>query len=152
MDSHPADAGHSRRSCPRRAGLFTGSGEEWDSCGVCEAELLKGLSYHPLFYGGYDGRTWRAGHVRTRDFRTFAAPDVQFRAPEQAPVYLEGNEPLKLRVFVDRSVIEVFVNGKQCVAMRVYPGREDSVGVSLLAQGREAMLRSLDAWPMGSVY
>jgi sucrose-6-phosphate hydrolase SacC (GH32 family) len=33
----------------------------------------------------------------------------------------------QLRVFVDRSVVEVFVNGKQCVALRVYPGRNDSV-------------------------
>jgi beta-fructofuranosidase len=57
-----------------------------------------------------------------------------------------------LRVFVDKSVVEVFVNGKQCVAMRVYPGREDSIGVSFRAQGRDAMLRSLDAWHMRSIY
>jgi hypothetical protein len=51
--------------------VFTGSGQEWDSCGVREAEILKGPSYYHLFYGGSDGTTWRAGHVRTRDFRTF---------------------------------------------------------------------------------
>ena len=79
-------------------------------------------------------------------------PDVLSRAPQTGPVFLEPEEPLKLRVFVDRSVVEVFVNGKQCVAMRVYPGREDSVGVSLRAQGRDAKLRSLDAWQMRSIY
>ena len=79
-------------------------------------------------------------------------PDVLSRAPEMAPVSLGNNESLKLRVFVDKSVVEVFVNGKQCVAVRVYPGREDSVGVSLRAQGQDAMLNSLDAWQMKSIY
>jgi beta-fructofuranosidase len=79
-------------------------------------------------------------------------PDALSRAPETAPVFLEPEEPLKLRVFVDKSVVEVFVNGKQCLAVRIYPGREDSVGVSLRAQGRDATLRSLDAWQMCSIY
>ena len=79
-------------------------------------------------------------------------PDVLSRAPETAPVYLAPDEPLKLRVFIDRSVVEVFVNSRQCVAMRVYPGREDSVGVSLRAQGQEAALKALDAWEMKSIY
>ena len=79
-------------------------------------------------------------------------PDVQSRPPEVAPLLLAPGEPLKLHVFVDRSIVEAFVNGKQCVAARVYPGRDDSLGVSLRAQGRDALLKSLDAWEMGSAY
>ena len=79
-------------------------------------------------------------------------PEALSRAPETAPVFLEDDEPLQLRVFIDRSVVEVFVNGKQCVAVRVYPGREDSLGVSLRAQGRAAKLNRLDAWQMRSVW
>ena len=81
-----------------------------------------------------------------------ALPDVLSRAPETGPVLLEPDEPLKLRVFVDKSVVEVFVNGRQCVAMRVYPGREDSIFVSLRAQGQDAVLNSLDAWQMRSIW
>ena len=81
-----------------------------------------------------------------------ALPDVLSRAPETAPVGIGEKEPLKLRVFIDRSVVEVFVNGRQCVAMRVYPGRQDSVGVSLRSQGRDALLKSLDAWQMKNIY
>ena len=80
------------------------------------------------------------------------SPDVRSRAPETGPVFLERDEPLRLRVFVDRSVVEVFVNGRQCVAMRVYPDREDSVGVSLRSQGQEARVVSLDAWQMENIY
>ena len=69
-------------------------------------------------------------------------PDVRSRAPETAPVHLEEDELLQLHIFIDRSVVEVFVNGKQCVAERVYPGRADSLGVSVRAQGQDAELKS----------
>jgi len=84
--------------------------------------------------------------------RSSILPDVAFRPPESAQVFIDQEEPLKLRVFIDRSVVEVFVNGRQCVAMRVYPGREDSVGVSLSSQGQDAILTSLDAWQMNNIY
>jgi beta-fructofuranosidase len=80
------------------------------------------------------------------------SPDVRSRAPETASLAFGREETLKLRVFIDRSVVEVFVNGKQCLALRVYPEREDSVGVSLRSQGQEAELRSLDAWQMRNIY
>ena len=83
--------------------------------------------------------------------RSSTLPDVWLRPPERA-VMERGNETLKLRVFIDRSVVEVFVNGKQYLAMRVYPGRKDSLGVSLRAQGQDALLKSLDAWQMHSIY
>ena len=79
-------------------------------------------------------------------------PDVMSRSPETAPVYLKPDEPLKLRIFIDKSVVEVFVNGKQCVALRVYPGREDSIGISLRSQGRDSELISCDVWQMKSIY
>jgi beta-fructofuranosidase len=84
--------------------------------------------------------------------RSSILPDARSRPPETAQIVMGKNEPLKLRVFIDKSVVEVFVNDKQCVALRVYPGREDSVGVSLRAQGREAQLKSLDAWQMENIY
>ena len=78
--------------------------------------------------------------------------DALSRAPETADVFIPPGELLKLRVFVDRSVIEVFVNGRQCAAVRVYPGRADSVGISLRSQGRDTHMRSLDAWQMRNIY
>ena len=79
-------------------------------------------------------------------------PGALSRPPETAPVRLDPGEPLRLRVFVDRSVVEVFANGKQCVAVRVYPGREDSAGVSLRAQGSSALMTSLSSWQMRNIY
>ncbi len=79
-------------------------------------------------------------------------PDVRPRAPETAPVKLENDEKLNLRVFIDRSVVEVFVNGKQALAVRVYPSRDDSLGVSIRSQGSDSELISLDSWQMKSIY
>lgn len=80
------------------------------------------------------------------------APDVQARTPETGLLYLENGEPLRLRVFVDRSIIEVFANERQCLTIRAYPTREDSSRVSLFACGSEAKLVSLRAWQMRSIW
>ena len=80
------------------------------------------------------------------------SPDVRSRAPETAQFMLDEGEMLSLRIFIDKSVVEVFVNGKQCLATRVYPDRPDSVGISLRAQGQSAELRSVDLWQMKPIY
>ena len=78
--------------------------------------------------------------------------DVFARSPEIGPIDLADGEALRLRVFVDRSIVEVFANDRQCLTVRVYPEREDSVGVSAFARGREARLASMDAWQMRSIW
>ena len=105
----------------------------------------------------------RIGFFKERGFRgqslisldtsyASTAPDVRSRAPETAPVVLEEDEMLELRVFIDKSVVEVFVNGKQCVAARVYPDREDSLGISFRSQGVDSKLVSLRTWEMKSIW
>jgi len=79
-------------------------------------------------------------------------PDVDIRPPERATLGKGRDEPLKLRIFIDRSVVEVFANSKQYLAMRVYPDRKDSIGVSLRSQGQDAVLKSLDAWQMKAIW
>lgn len=79
-------------------------------------------------------------------------PDVQARPPENAPLYLEDGENLKLRIFIDKSVVEVYANGKQYAAVRVYPGLAESTGVSIRSQGQESELINLDAWQMQNTW
>ncbi len=63
------------------------------------------------------------------------------------PNAIEG-ESLKLHIFLDRSVMEVFANSRLCLTQRIYPTRGDSLGVSIFARGGEAFLDRLDAWIM----
>lgn len=80
------------------------------------------------------------------------SPDVASRTPEIGPLYLEDGELLRLRVFIDRSIVEVFANGRQCLTLRAYPTRQDSTGVSVFARGSEAKLVSLTAYQMKSIW
>jgi beta-fructofuranosidase len=61
------------------------------------------------------------------------------------------DDPLSLRIFVDGSVIEIFANERRCLTSRVYPTREDSTGVSLVAHGGSARV-DLDAWTLDSAW
>jgi beta-fructofuranosidase len=53
---------------------------------------------------------------------------------------------LTLRVFLDRTVVEVYANGHSCITARIYPTRPDSLGVALEAEGGPVTVRSLDIW------
>ena len=76
----------------------------------------------------------------------------RFFAAEIGPLYLKDGELLRLRVFIDRSIIEVFANDRQCLTLRAYPTRQDSTGVTVFARGSEAKLVSLDAYQMKSIW
>ncbi len=76
-------------------------------------------------------------------------PAGQCVAHEQvAPFELKPGEPLRLRVFIDRSVLEVYANDRQCITQRIYPSRADSLGVTLFSRGGAAKVTSLDVWDM----
>ena len=69
---------------------------------------------------------------------------------QSAPFALADGESLELRIFIDRSVLEVFANGRQCVTQRIHPTRSDSLGVVLFSRGRSVNVKSVDAWDMAA--
>ena len=66
---------------------------------------------------------------------------------EAGPFELAAGETLNLRVFVDKSVVEVFANDRQAVTRRIYPSR-DSVGVVLFSNGGPTKVPATQAWEM----
>lgn len=67
-------------------------------------------------------------------------------------VKLEPGEGLKLHIFLDRSVVEVFVNNRTCLASRIYPTRADSLGLALGSLEGVVKLKSLDIWMIESIW
>jgi len=65
---------------------------------------------------------------------------------QEAPFELSLGEPLKLRIFLDRSVLEVFANSRLCMTQRIYPSLSDSLGMALFSRGGSSEIKSLDAW------
>ncbi len=83
---------------------------------------------------------------------TYSSLNGPSRGPLSASVLLDANETLKLRVFIDKGVVEVFANSKQALSFSVDPTREDSVGVSLRSSGEDSELKSFEAWRMKGIY
>ncbi len=66
---------------------------------------------------------------------------------ERAPLKLEPGEHVRLRIFVDRSIIEVFANDRQAIARRVYPTLGGK-GIRLFSEGGSARVPSVRVWKM----
>ncbi|MHC4573682.1 MAG: glycoside hydrolase family 32 protein [Planctomycetota bacterium] len=74
--------------------------------------------------------------------------DKRIVKAQEAPFELRKRETLKLRIFLDRSVVEVFADGRQCITGRIYPTRTDSLGVILFSRGGSVKVKSVEAWDM----
>ncbi|MEM9481952.1 MAG: glycoside hydrolase family 32 protein, partial [Verrucomicrobiota bacterium] len=97
-------------------------------------------------------RVFAHGTLTIDTSRSSTIGEVLPRPPEVAPYLLHDGPVSNLRIFIDKSIVEVFINGVQCAAVRVYPGREDSTGVSIRAIGGDANLIHLNAWQMKNIY
>lgn len=60
------------------------------------------------------------------------------RILETAPFELAAGEDLRLTVFIDKSVVEVFANDRQAITRRVYPSKPESVNAYLFSSGETA--------------
>ncbi|CAG5018460.1 Sucrose-6-phosphate hydrolase [Dyadobacter sp. CECT 9275] len=73
----------------------------------------------------------------------------EYVSEQRAPLALKPGEDLKLEIFIDKSIIEVFANRRLCVTQRVYPTRSDSTGVSLYSEGSGVVkVSELRCWDM----
>ncbi len=71
---------------------------------------------------------------------------------ESAPLDLNDDEGLTLRVFVDRTVVEVYANDKQAICRRVYPTSPDKAqGVALWNDGESTInVGTVRAWEIAA--
>ncbi len=93
-----------------------------------------------------------ADNVEYRDYDPVKAEAFLTAGTEQAgPFELKDGETLNLRIFLDRSVLEVFANGRQCITQRVYPSKENSTEVRLFSKGAAATAPMVEAWDIEPV-
>lgn len=66
---------------------------------------------------------------------------------EAAPFAFDDGEMLFMDIFVDKSVIEIFVNERQAICRRVYPSNPDmAAGVSAISDGAD--FGTVNVWEM----
>lgn len=66
---------------------------------------------------------------------------------EEAPLELKNGEPLILRIFVDKSIVEVFANDRQAIGRMVYPTLGGK-GISLFSEGGNIEATSVKVWEL----
>lgn len=66
---------------------------------------------------------------------------------ESAPLELKKRELLKLRVFIDKSIVEVFANDRQAIARSVYPS-PGATGLRLFSEGGPSTVKNLKRWEL----
>ncbi|WP_051251458.1 GH32 C-terminal domain-containing protein [Paenibacillus harenae] len=95
----------------------------------------------------YDRRSSELGVDREK---ATLSMEERTRGVQSGRLDLAG-EALRLHIYMDRSMIEVYANGLKSLTTRVYPSRTDSLGLRLQGSGK-AKIRSLDIWAMKSIY
>ena len=70
----------------------------------------------------------------------------------RAPLPLaRGERKLKLRIFVDRSVLEVFANETVCITKTIAP-LDGRAALELRAEGGAANAKRIQAWPVKTIW
>ena len=77
---------------------------------------------------------------------TNSGPEKSPKSIESAPLVLSKGEKLILRVFVDKSVIEIFANSRQAIARRIFPEKTDSTGVKVFTKGSNVEVTKFKSW------
>jgi beta-fructofuranosidase len=69
-----------------------------------------------------------------------------------APLSPDQRGRVCFRVFLDRSVLEVFLADQRCVTQRLYPAREDSLGLRFGVVNGSAIVHRLSVWKLASIW
>jgi sucrose-6-phosphate hydrolase SacC (GH32 family) len=95
-------------------------------------------------------RLRRSAEGREQTVVLFDRAKKQLQAGEARGAFELGKDEkaLRLHVFLDRSVLEVYANGRECASSPVSARGKDSLGAELFCTGGPVKVRSLDVWEM----
>lgn len=66
--------------------------------------------------------------------------------------FLLNENLIKFHIFIDRSVVEVYLNDKECLTCRIYPKILESDYIDVFSTEEDINLRSLDIWKLKSIW
>jgi beta-fructofuranosidase len=72
-------------------------------------------------------------------------PDME---TQDAPFDLKNGEKAHLRVFLDKSMLEVFANDRQCITQVVYPTLPDAVNIEVFTDDAPIQVEKVKAWKL----
>lgn len=82
--------------------------------------------------------------------KTTLHPGERCKGVQGGKLELSG-ENLKLHIYLDRSMVEVYANGLKSLTTRVYPSRLDAMGLEIWGDG-DLLVKSMEIWEMQSIW
>jgi beta-fructofuranosidase len=83
-----------------------------------------------------------------RQFSTFSSATKNYR---EANYIFDYKDTIDVKVFLDHSTLEAFVDNAVVFSCRVYPSREESKKIDLIVDQGTASIVTLDAWSMNDM-
>jgi beta-fructofuranosidase len=80
--------------------------------------------------------------------RTEVVYDRRTQRLGNAALTLAADEPLTLRIYLDRSIVEAFANDRACLTLRSYPPDDGCVHVGVFARDGEVTVESIEVWQL----
>lgn len=65
---------------------------------------------------------------------------------------LPDEKRLKIHAFLDASVLEVFINGRECITVRAYPKNTDAAGIGMTCSGGDVVVGKCEIWQMNGIF
>ncbi|ADE39751.1 glycoside hydrolase family 32 protein [Candidatus Puniceispirillum marinum] len=79
-------------------------------------------------------------------------PNFAPRPPEVSEYEMDDNGVSTIRIFIDRSVVEVFADKQAALSVRAFPSLNSSTRIQFLSRGSESRILELSCWQMHSIY
>lgn len=130
------------RSLEIKTELQPGEGAE---CGIIVFSSPDGQEQTTIVYKQEEGQIFVEREHSSLDQRAD-------RNPATMPISLAPGEALELHIFLDHSIIEIFVQGRLYLACRVYPTREDSQSLRLFTRKGNATFTYIKVWQMKAIW
>ncbi|RCW45435.1 GH32 C-terminal domain-containing protein [Paenibacillus prosopidis] len=124
---------------------------------VLEAKMKKGSELGIKLRSTGDGREetllyYNVNSGMLNIDRTKSSLDPDIAKGIQGGEMTLDRDLLKLHIYLDRSMIEAYANGKNSITSRVYPTQSDALGLELWSEGGNVKINKLQVWSMNSAY
>ncbi|RIH63121.1 hypothetical protein D1164_21170 [Mariniphaga sediminis] len=67
---------------------------------------------------------------------------------QEAPFILQEGEKVHLRIFLDKSIMEVFANNRQCITQVIYPTLKDAIYVRPFTEDAPIKIENIQSWKL----
>lgn len=84
--------------------------------------------------------------------QSFLRDGLKLYEREQCELFQPSSTRHQLHIFLDGSVMEIFIDERICLTERFYLSRPQHLAISIFANAGEAQLHTLDIWEMTSIW